>query len=197
LLISLLHYNRKCAISDDLSASLSLSPLAEEAFTGGTADSVFFAMQAFGLMMPFFPAGGIMALIEDESPSLLGSSHLNGVTFAKFGTPCKTGPRAGQSDFATTVNNEAVHAALPMYTKNIELVDVDPQNLVKFPSPKSTKLVMFVTCSCPYFLELEETGSAFFVHEWSVIICLFLPCTRRLNCVLTWTVTLYAPPHSS
>jgi hypothetical protein len=82
----------------------------------------------------------------EKYPALYGRTELHGVTFAKFGAPCKTGRRDGMSDYAIGVNPTSADANHPMYVRGVEMVDVNEGNVAKFalPNPEWINQVMHV-----------------------------------------------------
>lgn len=60
----------------------------------------------------------------DFYPSLYGHTYVNNVVFAKFGTPCSSGPRNGKVDRVFITNPESPDATHPMTVSNITLQQV-------------------------------------------------------------------------
>jgi hypothetical protein len=73
---------------------------------------------------------------EDSGyPSIRGRVELYNITFAKFGASCTHGLRANFSDYAIAANALAADANHPVYTRNVEMFEVEKENVAHIPPP--------------------------------------------------------------
>jgi hypothetical protein len=78
---------------------------------------------------------------HDVYPTIWGLTELKGITFSDFGvSPCDTGSDAGARNFAIAGHSPTARAAdawHPMSVREMEVVRVDADSVVRFPGPDS------------------------------------------------------------
>jgi hypothetical protein len=113
-------------------------------------------MQSMGVMATTFQSSRNKAPIIDpwfsihKYPSIYGRTELQGVTFAKFGEPCKEGARRWKSDYLIGVNKHSPDAHHPVRVRGIEMVDVGDDNVVKFAELHDGWINQVHVCACMY-----------------------------------------------
>jgi cysteine-rich repeat protein len=79
-------------------------------------------------IFPWNDAGGY--------PSVHGQTVVEDVTFAAFGMPCASGPRASKRDRAIAAHSQTPDHCPQFRTKKIEKINMEDQSVLFFPDPK-------------------------------------------------------------